>query len=289
MAVSQDPAVQRRRLRIALRDIRQTLSLSQKEVADALDWSPSKLLRIENGTVTISRSDLLALLHHYGVNDQGRVDEFVTMAQIAKRQTWTNYRDVLRPDTIVFMEMESAAFLIKTYMPFAIPSLLQTEEYATALTKALAPELTDVEVAKVVQARMERQELINRSDPPELRFVMDEAVVRRQVGRGKVMLRQLEHMKALSANPNVKIRILPFSAGVHSGMREPFIILDFPDAADDDLLYIERSQMLSRDAPEEVARYNAYFFELRDLAVPEGEVQAFLDKVIEELEVKGSS
>src|SRR5687768_2658871 len=82
-----DPAVQRRLLKIALRELRDERKLTQAKVAEALDWSPSKLLRIEKGQLNISKSDLIALLGYYEVSDKNRVDELIEMAKVAKSQT----------------------------------------------------------------------------------------------------------------------------------------------------------------------------------------------------------
>lgn len=290
MTISQEPAVQLRRLRIALREERQRLGHSQKQVADALDWSTSKLLRIENGTVTISRSDLLALLRHYGVNDQKRIDELVTMAQIAKRQSWSQYREVLDQDFLIFLGFESAASLIRSFQPLAIPGLLQTEEYANTSIRAFAdPDTPESAIEQMIEARMERKDLFTRSDPPEMFFILDEAVVRRRVGPGNVMIRQLEHLKELAQVPTVSIQILPFSVGVRPGIREPFVLLDFPDPADDDLLYIERGKFLSRDNPAEVERYLKIFFDLEDVATPRGRIAEVIDRIISQLKDPGDS
>lgn len=285
MAITQDPAVQQRRLRVALREERQRLGYSQRAVAEALDWSPSKLLRIENGTVTISRSDLLAILRHYGVEDQRRVNELVEMAQVAKKQSWTQYRDVLGPEFLTYLGFESAASIIRNFQPLAIPGLLQTEEYADASIRALSePDTANDVIEKLVEVRMERQELVSRSGPPEMFFILDEAVIRRRVGPGKVMIRQLERLKEVAENPRISIQVLPFSVGVRAGIREPFIHLDFPDAADDDLLYIERGRFVSRDNPTEVERYMKIFYDLEDVATPRGRIGEVLDRVISHME-----
>jgi transcriptional regulator with XRE-family HTH domain len=284
MSDTQEPAVQRRRLRVALRELRQKSGFSQKEVAAALDWSPSKLLRIENGSVTISRSDLLAVLAHYGVTDKIRVDELLAMAQTARKQSWSEYRGVLNNETLIFIEFERAASRLRYFTPFAVPGLLQTEEYAVALLRALSPEIPEEQVRLIVQSRMERQELLNQDDPPEIFFILDEAVVRRRVGSGKVMVRQLERMREISAHPKIHIQILPFSVGPQTRITEPFTVLEFPDPADDDVLYVERVNLISRDNPEEIQRYKATFFALEDLATPKGRAGEVIGRTIEQME-----
>jgi len=286
MTITYDPEVQRRRLRIALRDIRQTLQKTQKQVAQAMDWSPSKLLRIETGETSISVSDLTALLGHYEVTDQRRTSELVEMAKVAKRQTWASYRDVFTPEFMVYLGYESSASRIRQFHPMLIPGLLQTEEYARAIAESLRPKKrSDPDVDRQIQARMERQELLSRDGPPEMFFILDEAVVRRAVGRGNTMVRQLNHLKELNRRSNVNIQIIRFSAGAHGGMRGPFVVLDFPDPADDDLLFLESAR--GDAVSEDVAPYLELFFELEDLATPKARLDEVMDELIAELDGKG--
>ncbi len=132
---------------------------------------------------------------------------------------------------------------------------------------------------------MRRQELLDRADPPLLFFILDEAVVRRLVGGKAVMRRQIRKLVEIADSPNVTIEVVPFSAGVHPGMKGPFVILEFPDAADDDVLYLEsaRGDLISRDVPEEILAYRETFEQLRVMSFgPEGSV-AYLGKLADEI------
>ncbi|MFY1687209.1 helix-turn-helix domain-containing protein [Plantactinospora sp. WMMB782] len=281
MIKNADPEVQRRRLRVALRDFRQSLKLTQKQVALALDWSPSKLLRIETGESSISVSDLTALLAHYGVTDPDRVQSLVDTAKVAKRQTWASYRDIMSPALLTYLGYESSASLIRQFQPLVIPGLLQTEEYARAIIRAHSPKArSEADIERLVQARMERQELLTREDPPELFCIMDEAVVRRAVGKGGVMARQLERLKQLGEHPNINIQIVRFGAGEHPGMLGAFTILDFPDAVDDDLVYLESGRGETISGQEGVTPYIEMFFELEDLATPKARFNDVMDEMI---------
>jgi transcriptional regulator with XRE-family HTH domain len=282
MIKNADPEVQRRRLRITLRDFRQSLKLTQKQVALALDWSPSKLLRIETGESSISVSDLTALLAHYGITDTERVRPLVQMAKIAKRQTWASYRDLMSPALLLYLGYESSASQIRQFQPLIIPGLLQTEEYARAVIRAYSPRSRSAEdIERLVQARMERQELLSREDPPELHFVLDEAAVRRVVGKGNLMVRQLEQLKRLSERPNINIQVIRFDAGEYPAILSgAFTVLDFPDPADDDLVYVEAGRGEHISGQEEVATYIETFFELEDLATPKARLNDVMDEMI---------
>src|SRR5438477_3975398 len=135
MPEAPDPTVQRRRLRAELRSARTEAGLTQRQAAEALDWSPSKLLRIENGSVSISTTDLKALLALYGIQDPVKIEELVRMAQSARRHTWSAYRDVFSHEFIVYLGYESSASIIRQVEPLLIPGLLQTEEYADVILR----------------------------------------------------------------------------------------------------------------------------------------------------------
>src|SRR5919205_206836 len=123
MAESLDPTVQRLALRLQLRRIRKDTGRTQREVAEALDWSPSKLLRIESGEVGVTTLDVKALLREYGVKDQRRVDELTRMAKSSRRQTAGAYDDVLSKELQTLLKYERSAWIIRQFQPNLIPGL----------------------------------------------------------------------------------------------------------------------------------------------------------------------
>lgn len=280
------PAVQRRRLRAELRRARLDVGLTQEQVASAMDWSLSKLIRIENGSVGISTNDLKAILQHYKITDETRTAELLALSRAARERTWwSTYRDVAPLRLIQLVEYEAAAFIARSFQPLLVPGLLQTEAYARAAIHSTGPEIPERGIDVRVEIRMKRQELLKRRDPPLLFFIMDEAVVRRWVGGRDVMRHQLERMLELSDAPNVTIEVVPFSAGLHPGMQGPFVIYEFPDAADDDVLYLEsqRGDLLSRDDSDEVLSYREYFERLRESSLGPKRTADFLRQVVSEL------
>ena len=90
-----DPVTMRRKLRVELKRLRATRELTQRNVAERLDWSQSKVIRIENGSVAVGVTDLQALLRLYGVDDQETIDSMVEMARGSKRLPFTDYKDAL--------------------------------------------------------------------------------------------------------------------------------------------------------------------------------------------------
>jgi transcriptional regulator with XRE-family HTH domain len=278
--------VQRRRLRAELRRVRLEAGLTQDQVAEALYWPLSKLIRIENGSVSISTNDLKALLQYYKITDDERVAELIGMGRVAReRSWWSEYRDVASRETFQVVQYEAAAMISRNFQLSVAPGLLQTEEYARAVLEKVDPQRTRDEVDALVGIRMRRQELIERADPPLLFFVMDEAVVRRQVGGRTVMRDQLRRLIEVSAKPNVTVEVVPFSAGFHLGTLGPFVIYEFPDDADDDTVYLESQQgeFINRDDPDEILAYRERFEQLRKVSLGPSGTESFLAKLADEL------
>lgn len=237
-ATAPDPVVHRRRLRMELRKAREAAGKRQREVAAAMDWSLSKLMRIETGAFNISTNDLRALLDLYRVN-QARVRALVDLAQEARKvPRWNIYKDVTSPEHIAFLGYESSASIIRNFEPWFIPALLQTEEYAQEAIGAIEYE-NPMRVDALTDLRIERQEILAREPAPNFYFIMDEAAIRRTVGGREAMRRQLLHLLKIAEYPHVSIRVIPFSAGAYQRPGIPYTLFEFPDPEDEHVLYLE--------------------------------------------------
>ena len=275
MTASESPLVERRRLRAELKQARLDADLTQEAVAKQMDWSLSKLIRIETGAVGISTNDLTALLRLYSVKDPKRVRALVAQAKEARRPTWwSKYRAVLPPTYFQYIEFETSASSICTYETYVVPGLLQTEEYATAVTERNRFDPDPKTVKALVEVRMKRQQLLlDRPRPPRLFVVMDEAVIRRLAGDKELRQAQVEKLIRMTERPEVTIEVVPFSAGIHRGVIEDFSILEFDGTDDNDVLYFEGARMttFSRDEADEIALYHELFEEMRNLSLgPQG-------------------
>jgi transcriptional regulator with XRE-family HTH domain len=270
----------RRRLRMSLRQAREAVPLTQQAVADALDWSVSKIIRIEQGVVGITPIDLRALLAVYKVTDEKLISELVELARGSRKQSWRQYRNFYSPASLTLFANEAVAAIIYKYEPTFIPGLLQTEEYARALLAGLGHD--DEEIDRMVSARLERQALLNRAGHPDLQFVLGEATVSRAVGGPDVMLQQLDRVKELSGQSGIELQILPFSAGAHPRMGGAFTILEFADQNLDDLLYLENAggDSTSRDDPDLIADYRRDFLEIQKLAIGKSDFIEFIDEIV---------
>ena len=281
------PVVQRRRLRTELRKARHEVGLTQEQVADAMDWSLSKVIRIEAGTVGISTTDLKALLSYYQVGDPDLINELVALARAARERSWWSvYRDVAPPGVLQLIGYEAASYIIRNFETLLIPGLLQTEDYARAVVPSLEEGATAERVDTLVEIRMRRQEQVDRDDPPLMFFILDEAAVRRLVGSRDVMRRQIHYLSEMAAKPNITIEIVPFTAGTHPGLRGPFVIIEFADPGDDDVLYLEaRGDLIRGGISEEgeVSAHREVFEQLRQLSLGPDGSSAYLGKLADEM------
>ena len=282
-----NPVVQQRRLRSELRRARDHANLTQKEVADALEWSTSKVIRIETGAVGVTITDLRALLNQYKVNDKDQVDRLLAMSRASKQRAWWDrYKDYLGTDFTKFLGLESSASVIRQYQFLFIPGLLQTKNYAYSTFR---PYETDAEVTRNrVEIRVERQKLLDNVDGSKFLFVLDEATVRRQIGGAEVMREQLLHLKELNKRSNVTIHVLPFSAGVRPAMQSSFTILEFPPDERDSIDFVVQLEQVVHDVLIEndlelASQYVENFMVLESIAYPGDQLDSVLDKLIDEL------
>ena len=225
--------------------------MTQRDVAKAMDWSPSKLIRIESGAVNISTNDLRALLNHYDV-DSARIESLVDLARAARERTrWSIYNNVATPEFLDFLGYESSASIIRNSEPFFVPGLLQTEEYARTVLSVIEAN-NPHKIDPLVDLRMERQELLVRQPAVDLHFIMDEAVIRRVTGGHDIMRRQLRHLRKLvEEDPNMTVRIMPFERGLYPRQQISYWLFEFPNPEDEYVLYVEnfeRGEYITRES-----------------------------------------
>jgi transcriptional regulator with XRE-family HTH domain len=286
MSGGDTPAVRQQRLRSELRRLRDAAGLTQKDVADALDWSVSKVLRIETGASRIQTTDLRAMLAYYGVTDPGTVDELVESARAGRTRTWRDkYKKFVDAQFYAFLGYEESAQTIRQYQSTAIPGLLQVAPYIRALAKVFYKD-DDDELPRAIQIRLERQRLLtNDVEAPEMIFLLDEAVLLREVGDKEVMRRQLLHIKAIAEHPKVTIQIVSLRSGGHRGMSgASFTILEF--SAGDSIVFLEERHrdVMIRNNPQEIALYKEDFETVRQRALDPMETNGVIDEILAQLE-----
>jgi transcriptional regulator with XRE-family HTH domain len=279
-----DPAIHRRRLRTELRNAREAANMTQRDVAAAMEWSQSKLIRIESGAVNISTNDLRALLAHYGV-DSSRIDVLLAVGRAAREVTrWSHYKNVAAPEYMAFLGYESSASIIRNFEPLWVPGLLQTEEYARTVISIIGTH-DPARIDSFVDLRIERQELLVRNPGPSFHFIMDEAVIRRLTGGRDVMRGQLGHLLQLAEQQNITIRVVPFDHGVYRLQGVAYQVFEFSDPQDEYVLYIEMphgQQIVRESSSEQVdidspVHYLQAFWELEQITSKEDSLKLIQD------------
>jgi hypothetical protein len=228
-------------------------------------------------------ADLIALLHHYGVTDQAKVDELVAVARASKDHVWwDDYRRDFSSELITYISYEASAMRLRQFQTLAIPGILQTEDYARAIIRVFGTDTGRIE--RGVELRLARQRILERPDPPQMFFIVDEAAIRRQVGGPQVMAGQLRRLKELSEQSNVTIQVIPFSVGGYRGMRGSFSIFEFAGEDEDFVVFAEQTfRNVLIKTPEESSSYVETFFDLEQIARPAEDFGQFVDKMLSEL------
>jgi len=267
------PTVVRILLGARLRRLREASRISVDDAAYVLRASPSKISRLENGRVSVKDRDIVDLLAFYRVTDKSLQEELRAMAARANsRGWWDDYSDILPAWFEEYIGLEEAAILIRGYEVQLVPGLLQTEDYARAVT--LLEYSNPKEISRRVSLRMTRQAVLARPEPTGLWVVLDEAALRRPLGGSSVMRAQLKHLIEMSQRDNVTIQVMPFKIGGHPAVTGPFSVLHFADSDLSDVVYLEQlasSQYL--DKQDMVDKYLAVMERLcHQAATPEDSV-----------------
>jgi len=287
MASDQGPVIQSAIVRSELVRLRKAKGMTQEQVAKNLEWSASKLIRVEGGHSSITKVDLGALLDQYDVISGDERERLQELNRGTKEPGWWEaYRNDFPVTYLNYVGYEAGASFIRQFPGTVMPGLLQTPQYAEALT---AISIEPVKVAPVVGLRMQRQaELAQRVPRPYRYFVLDEAVIRRHIGIQKdpaIMPSQLRHIvRQAEEDDRLTVRVIPFSKGAHAGLSGPFTLLEF-DGGLPDVLYLDTGKeainMLTSD--DRVSEYADSFESLLEVALPAGESLEFIRAAAEEM------
>ena len=269
----------RRQLGAELRRLREATGRTAAAAADQLDWSESKLSRIETAHTGIRNADLERLLALYKVSDQERAKLLAIAGQSRQKAWWEAYGDSLPNAYETYIGFEAEATGIFTYQCQVVPGLLQTAEYARAVHQIDHPGDEDL-VSQLVTVRMARQALLTREPRPKLWAVIDEAILRRPVGGHDVMRRQLRRLVEAAELSMITIQVLPFEAGAHRALTGSFVVLEFAGSAEQPLVYSEgMTGGVIRSKPEELRAYWMSFEALKTASLSEPESVDFITAV----------
>lgn len=269
------PTVLRLQLGRELRRLREAAGVGREQAAAELECTVSKISKVESGKVAMRPAEVRALLDRYGATER---DEVLRLAREARRRSAHRVPDYAK----TYVGLESDAREIRTYETELVPGLLQTEDYARAVTRAADPLCDPRVVERLVAARMQRQERLS-GDGPLLWAILNEAVIRRQVDSKETMGRQLTHLVEMNEHPNITIQVLPFSAGEHASMGSSFSHLTLADPPEGEIVYLE--DLASADylgRPPQIARYLTAFGSLTQAALNPAASSNFIRSVIGE-------
>ncbi len=258
------PTAVRIALGAQLRRLREASNLTTAEAAEAIRATHSKISRLERGRSGARQRDIADLLTLYGVTNEAEREDLLMLARQANTPGWwQQYSDILPKWLELYVGLEKAASIIRTYEVQFIHGLMQTEDYARAVILISNAHAPAAEIDRRVSIRMERQRLLTQPGAPDLWAVLDEAALRRAPDGPKVMRAQLEHLLRITDLPNVTIQVVPFDAGPHAAAGGPFTILRFPEPDLPDLVYLEQlNSALYLDQPDDVTDYVAVMDQL---------------------------
>jgi hypothetical protein len=282
--------VPRRQLGRRLRELRMRSRLTVRMAASALEWSETKLWRIETGQTSLRSLDVEAMCRMYGA-PQGTTEALMALSKETKAHGWWHaYSDVIRDSLDLHLGLEEAASELCWFTSELVPGLLQTREYARTILRAHYSEASEEEIERLVDLRLKRQSLLTRpTEAPVAKLVFNEAVLRRAVGGEEIMAAQLEHLLVMTNRPNLSLRVLPFEVGFHQGLlSRSFGLFRFPVGRDGrdmepPTVHLEGlTGTLYLDKPGEIERYEGAFTAIWSAALDEARSRSFFHEAARE-------
>ncbi len=271
-------------LGVKLRRLRESNGISRDDAGDAIRASAAKISRLELGRVGSKERDVAELLTLYGVGEGDERSALLELGRRARRPSWwQSYGELLPSWFETYVGLEQSAKVIRTYETQFVPGLLQTRDYARAVTDLGSPDIRPTEVERRVELRLRRQEILREEPPPKLWAVVDEAALRRPIGGVRVQIGQLEHLLHMATLPHVTIQVVTLRSGGHAAAGGPFSILRFADPDVADVVYLEQlTSAVYLDKPTEVERYLAVMTALAVQAEPVAGTARILRSLIDE-------
>ena len=275
--------MRQRELGLRLRELRLARDLTVEEVAVQLECSATKISRLETAARKAIPRDVRDLCHIYGVADQAEVEELMDLARQARQPGWwTQYVD-LGFESYIGLEQEAVA--ITAFSMYYVPGLLQTADYARAIIRAIEPKMDPRILGERAEARIRRQQLLEKEARPRYRALLDEAVLHRLVGSPAIMVAQLDKILKKQEGGLAAVQVIPFGIGAHAGSDSNFEFLEFGESS---LLgpVVHVEGLISntyRERPAEVERYREAIEQLRDAALNVRDSMALISRVRETL------
>jgi transcriptional regulator with XRE-family HTH domain len=253
------PTVLRMVLGTQLRRWREANGITREAAGEVIRASHAKITRLELGRVGFKERDIFDLLTLYGVTDEREREEYLELARRANVRGWWHQHGPVLPSWFeMYLGLEQAASVIRTYQVQFVPGLLQSEEYARGVILVGHEDDPAEEIDRRVQLRLARQKMLTEPGAARLWAVIDEAALRRPFGPPRVMRAQLRHLLEVSELPNVTVQVMPFRFGGHAAVGGAFTILRFAEPDLPDIVYVEQlDSAIYLDKRTDVERYLA--------------------------------
>jgi hypothetical protein len=239
---------------------------------------------MENGRVSFKERDVADLLMLYGITDKQEQEAFLAMARQANVPGWwQRYSDVLPRWFEMYLGLEQASSVIRTYEPQLIPDLLQTREVAGALIQLGHPGGSSDDIERRIALRITRQEVLTQPEAPNLWAVIDESALWR-LGARSVIRAQVQHLIEMADLPNVTLQVIPIYSRAYAAVGGPFTILRFAEPDLPEIVYLEQlTTALYLDKIQDVQHYMLVMDRLCIQAKSPADTVRFLRSTLKEI------
>jgi len=267
-----------------LRQLREARGITTGVAGNTIRASHAKISRMELGRVGFKERDVADLLTLYGITDEQERGAFLALARRSNVPGWWHhYNDILPSWFEMYLGLEQASSVIRTYEPQLVPGLLQTEECARAVILLGNSSASAEDVERRVALRMKRQKVLTQPEAPSFWAVIDEAALWRIDGRS-AMREQIRHLVEIADFPNITLQAIPFYSGAHAAVGGPFTILRFSEPDLPDIVYLEQlTSALYLDKDQDVQHYLVVMDRLCVQAKPPAETIRFLNSTLKEI------
>lgn len=259
-----NPVASRRELGVLLRTLRQEKGLTVEQAAAHLMCSVGKVKRMEASFKAGTPRDVRDLCDLYDVTGKAERDRLMKLAEDGRQEGWWQPYGLVY-DT--YVGLESKAVAVSGFQSSAIHGLLQTAEYARAADERAVPRFSSIQIEKQIEAKLTRQQILTRDNPPRLSVILDEAALHRMLGGRRVMAAQLARISEMTARPNIVVQVVPFELGAHPALESNFTILDLPSPTPGIVFVEGLAGPLYLEEEDDLERYRVIFVRLQSIAL----------------------
>lgn len=268
----------------SLRELRDSAGMTLAQAAEFLQRNAATVSRFESGEYPIRRPDLMALLDLYGVAERRRRDGLLRLSEdVWQKGWWDGYASEVEHQFVDYVWLEARATTIRAFDCLLLPGLLQTRNYAQAVITAAEWEAAPEQITRWVQLRMDRQTILHQPESPQLSVIIDEPVLRRQIGGAAVLAEQLTHLQVCAELAHLDLRVLPASVGAHASLSSGFLVFTIAEP-DMEVGYAETMGGAVYVEPPDSERFVRVYHRLLDSALGPVESAELIRAIGEDLE-----